>query len=77
VPLDHRLAEARTNWKVFKDGEHIIITGSVARSDDDIHMFVWVTRILEGSVDTEFLQIGDKVAYGVSYPQTIFPYNNE
>lgn len=72
--FDHRLKEAQENWKVFDLNTHLVICGSVARSDNDIHLFTWVIEKNEGNLDTEFLQIGGSIEKGTEYPPDLAPY---
>ena len=54
-----------------------IFLGSVAKSDKDAHLFVWVVKKNEGNLDTIFLQIGDSIEKGTKYPKNLLPYRKD
>lgn len=70
---DYRLDECKSAWKVFRDGDWVIIVGSVAKSHPEGFMFSWVIRIDGQDVDWEFLRLGDKPGFG-TYPSGVLPY---
>lgn len=73
--FDHRLREIQSNWKIFEDLNFVIFCGSVAKSDIEICVFVWVLKESKGRYDTVYLQIGEKVEEGSEYPASIVPRN--
>lgn len=72
VGFSHRIQEMTTTWRLYHDKNYLIITGSVAKSDNDIYMFVIVYQWKNEGWEIVYTEIGD-TKVGV-YPENIIPF---
>ena len=69
----HRIDEITDTWSVFEDKGYFIVTGSVAKTDNDIYIFCDVYEELGGGrFELLFNQIANDKAHG-EYPKNIIP----
>jgi hypothetical protein len=76
IGLGFRIAEMSTNWRLFEDEGHYILTGSVCRNSSECYAFVWILEdnIKEtGKLSSIFIKIGNEIAVGSHYPKGIIP----
>ena len=64
----HRIRDMRSTWNVYEDKDYDIVTGSVAKTDSDIFMFLLVHDRKGGPV---FQAIGERS--DGQYPAGIIP----
>lgn len=70
--LGHRIIEIKENWNVYEDKDFFILTGSVARTDEEVHVFTLVYKDQgEGKFSLVYIQIGEKKEG--KYPEDIIP----
>ena len=68
----HRIQEIKENWNIYEDKEFVIITGSVAKEDNDIYMFTIVLEDADsGKFHSKYIQIGSDISG--TYPRNIIP----
>ena len=68
----YRINEIKENWNVYEDKGFVILTGSIAKTDNDIYVFTIVYKDQsEGLFDNVYKQIGNKKTG--NYPTNIIP----
>lgn len=70
----HRLNEVKNTWRVYNDTNYIIIVGSVAKNDNEAHIFCAVfSDDKKGKFNMVFQKIGKEIFFG-KYPKNVIPY---
>jgi hypothetical protein len=72
----HRLKEHMESWSVIKDGDYVVILGTVRAVDSEGHFFVWVLHMDPKELRSDYLKIGASVMEGREYPRGVVPYHS-
>lgn len=67
----YRIGENAETWRTYSDNNYFILTGSVAKTDNDIYIFTSVYKGIGNGFELIYAQVGDK-KYG-QYPENIIP----
>lgn len=70
----HRINEITETWNLYEDQNYLIMTGSVAKTDDEIYIFTIVFNDRKnGNFEMVYVEIGENKSG--KYPENIFPFD--
>ncbi len=70
----HRINEITETWNLYEDQNYLIMTGSVAKTDDEIYIFTIVYNDRKnGNFKIVYEEIGNDKSG--KYPEDIIPFN--